>query len=92
MTVVATIHPDPKHLEQAQSAVMTALPGILAEDGCEQYRPLLADDGTIVIVEQWSSREALAEHNTGPAVEVLRWGLKGLTTAATEVVVATAIA
>ena len=88
VSVVAVLHPDPAHRDEAMAAVQAAVAGILAEDGCEQYAPHRADDGTFVIVERWSSRAALAAHDAGPAVQVLRDGLKGLTTAPTKVVVA----
>ena len=91
VTVVARIHPDPARITDAAAAVRAAVDGIRAEDGCAQYDPHLADDGSIVIVERWSSREALAAHNTGAPVQVLRDGLKGLTVAPTEVTVAVAL-
>jgi len=91
VTVVARLHPDPERVDAATAAVRAAVAGIRAENGCLQYAPHLADDGTFVIVERWASRDALAAHNTGAAVQVLRDGLKGLTTAPTEVTVATAL-
>lgn len=91
VTVMARLHPDAAHLERATAAVLAAVPGIVAEEGCEQYAPHLADNGTIVIVERWASRAALAAHNTGSAVEVLRSGVKGLLSAPTEVTVAVAL-
>ncbi|MDT0143183.1 antibiotic biosynthesis monooxygenase [Microbacterium sp. PRC9] len=91
VTVVARIHPDPERITDAAAAVRAAVEGIRAEDGCEQYDPHLADDGAIVIVERWSTREALAAHNTGAPVQVLRDGLKGLTVAPTEVTVAASL-
>ncbi len=78
IVVVAVLHPSPQHLEQAMSGVMTAVPGILAEDGCLLYAPHIADDGTIVIVERWESRADLEAHSTGIAVEILRSGVAGL--------------
>ncbi|WP_251453908.1 putative quinol monooxygenase [Microbacterium sp. Marseille-Q6648] len=91
VTVVARLHPHPEKTDAALDAVRAALAGIRAEDGCEQYDPHLADDGTILIVERWSSRKALAAHNTGAAVQVLRDGVSGLMATATEVTVAVAI-
>ncbi|MFE5407565.1 putative quinol monooxygenase [Microbacterium sp. NPDC056569] len=91
VTVVARIHPDPERITDAAAAVRAAVEGIRAEDGCVQYDPHLADDGTIVIVERWASREALAAHNIGAPVQVLRDGLNGLTAAPTEVAVAVAL-
>jgi quinol monooxygenase YgiN len=89
--VVARLHPAPEHLERALAAVALAVPGITGEEGCLQYAPHLADDGTFLIVERWSSREALAAHNTGAPVEVLRSGLAGLTTGPADVTVAVAL-
>ncbi|WP_353808278.1 putative quinol monooxygenase [Agromyces sp. SYSU T00194] len=91
VTVVARLHPAAESLEQATAAVRTALAGIRAEDGCLQYDPHLADDGSFVIVERWASREALAAHNTGAPVQVLRDGLAGLTTAPADVTIAEAL-
>lgn len=91
VTVVARIHPDPDRVDAAAAAVRAAVAGIRAEDGCQQYDPHLADDGTFVIVERWSSRETLAAHSTGSAVQVLRDGLAGLTVAPPEVTVAVAL-
>lgn len=88
VTVVAVLHPDPARLDDAVAAVRSAVPGIRAEQGCELYEPHLADDGTFVIVERWSSRDALAAHSTGSAVQVLRDGLAGLTVAPPQVTVA----
>lgn len=90
VTVIARLYPAPEHREQAIAAVQAAVAGILAEEGCLQYTPHLADDGTFVIVERWATRAALAAHNTGAAVQVLRDGVKGLMSAPTEVTVAVA--
>jgi quinol monooxygenase YgiN len=91
VTVVARLHPDPARVDAAVAAVLAAVDGIRAEEGCEQYDPHLADDGTILIVERWASREALDAHSTGPAVQVLRDGVAGLMTAPPEVTVAVAV-
>jgi len=91
VVVSARLHPDPAHLDAAVAAVLAAVAGIRAEEGCEQYDPHLADDGSILVVERWSSREALAAHSAGAPVQVLRNGLHGLTTAAPEVTVAVAL-
>lgn len=90
VTVVARLYPDPARLDAAKAAIRAALDGVRAEQGCLQYDPHLADDGTIVFVERWASREALAAHASGPAVQVLRDGMAGLTTAPDEVTVAVA--
>ena len=42
------------------------------EDGCRLYAIHDVDDGTITMIEKWDSREALAAHNTGPAIKALQ--------------------
>ncbi|WP_281883311.1 putative quinol monooxygenase [Agromyces rhizosphaerae] len=91
VTVVARLHPASESVEQAAAVVRAALAGIRAEDGCLQYDPHLADDGSFLIVERWASRDALDAHSTGAPVQVLREGLEGLTTAPAEVTVAEAL-
>lgn len=78
VVVVARLFPLPEHRDDALAAVLAAVPGILAEDGCQLYAPHLADDGTILIIESWASPEALAAHGSGGAVQVLRDGVAGL--------------
>lgn len=91
VVVVARLHPSPGQLDVVVAAVRRAVPGIRAEEGCEVYAPHLADDGSILILERWSSRAALAAHDTGSAVEVLRAGVRGRTAAPTEVSAAVAL-
>ncbi|SFR89670.1 Quinol monooxygenase YgiN [Microbacterium sp. cf046] len=91
VAVSARLFPDPAHLDAAVASVLAAVGGVRAEEGCEQYDPHLADDGSLLIVERWSSREALAAHDTGSAVQVLRDGLEGLMIAPAQVTVAVAL-
>ena len=91
VAVVAVLHPLPEHRDEAVAAVLRATPGIQAEDGCDQYAPHLGDDGTIIILERWSSREALAAHNVGAPVQVLRDGVAGLMAAPAAVSIAVAL-
>ena len=91
VAVVAVLHPLPDRIDEAVAAILAAVPGILAEDGCDQYAPHLGDDGTIIILERWSSREALAAHNVGAPVEVLRAGVKGLMASPPDVTIAVAL-
>ncbi|GAA1940360.1 putative quinol monooxygenase [Agromyces allii] len=87
VVVHAVITPADGRLEAALAAVASAVDGIRAEVGCELYAPHVAPDGTIVIVEKWTSRADLEAHDTGEPVGVLRAGLAGLTGAPTRVTV-----
>lgn len=58
--------------EGARDALITALQGALPavhdEEGCELYALHSADDGTLVLLEKWTSRAALAAHAAGEPV------------------------
>ncbi|GAA3636228.1 putative quinol monooxygenase [Microbacterium awajiense] len=90
VAVVAVIHPHPDRLDDAKAAVSAALDAVRAEDGCLQYDPHLADDGTIIMVERWASREALAAHSAGAPVTLLLERLEDLVTAPVGVTIAEA--
>ena len=70
ITVVATIKPLPEHKDAVRAAVLGILSAVHAEPGCELYALHEADD-RFVMVEQWSSREALAVHSSGAALAEL---------------------
>jgi quinol monooxygenase YgiN len=76
--VTAIFHP----AEGAKERLIEAMgPGIRAvhdEEGCELYAIHDAEDGTITMIEKWSSVELLDAHGSGAAVEVLRRGIDGL--------------
>ncbi|HEY2240190.1 MAG TPA: putative quinol monooxygenase [Streptosporangiaceae bacterium] len=63
VTVVATITPKPEHRDEVIAAMKKAIPLVHAEDGCELYA-LHTDDEHLVMVERWTSREALKKHGT----------------------------
>ena len=66
VVVVATITPKPEHLDEVIAAMKKAVPMVHEEDGCELYA-LHADDKELVMVERWTSREALKKHGTDSA-------------------------
>lgn len=70
MTVVVTavFHPAPGHKDELIAALREAIPAVHEEDGCELYAIHDASDGTITMLEKWTTAEALAAHGTGPAV------------------------
>jgi len=71
--VVATITPQAEHAEAVREAVLTAVPQVHAEEGCERYALHEARDGSLVMIEQWASPEALAAHGKGgPFTELSR--------------------
>jgi quinol monooxygenase YgiN len=55
------------------------------EPGCELYAIHDAPDGTIVMIEKWSSVDELDEHGGGEAVRAQTAALEGLLTSPVEV-------
>lgn len=90
VVVVATITPRPGEHAAVREALLAAVPAVHAEDGCELYA-LHEKDDRLVMIEQWSSAEALAIHSRGAALAELGPRLDGRLVAAPEVVVLDAV-
>lgn len=52
-------------------AFRATIPAVHAEPGCELYSIHDAEDGTITMIEKWTTREQLDAHGGGPAVAAL---------------------
>jgi quinol monooxygenase YgiN len=63
VVVVATITPKPEYRDDVIAAMKKAIPLVHAEDGCELYA-LHTDGDQLVMIERWTSREALKKHGT----------------------------
>lgn len=68
VVVTAVFHAAEGRRDDLAAALRDALPDVHAEDGCELYALHSADDGTLVLIEKWTSREALAAHAAGEPV------------------------
>ena len=85
VVVVATITPKPEHTDEVAAAFAGVIPQVHAEDGCELYA-LHADDKELVMVERWTSREALKKHGTDSAgLRVFNAAIDGMLAAPTVV-------
>ena len=69
--VTAVFRPASEAKEALIAALRAAIPAVHEESGCILYAIHDADDGTIVMLEKWSSRAELDAHAAGPAVERL---------------------
>src|ERR1039458_2330713 len=68
VVVVATIRPLPEHRAEVIAAMEKVIADVHADDdGCLLYA-LHEGDDRLVMVEKWSSAEALAEQSRGPAL------------------------
>ena len=77
VVVVATITPQSEHAEAVREAVLAAVPEVHAEEGCERYALHEARDGSLVMIEQWVSPEALAAQGKGEPFTELSRQLEG---------------
>lgn len=89
--VTAVMHPAPGRTDDVLAGIGDAIAGVHAEQGCELYAAHRADDGTIVLVEKWTTEADFAAHSTGAARDALRARLEGLMAAPTEVSIITAV-
>ena len=91
VVVVATITPQSEHADAVREAVLAAVPQVHAEEGCERYALHEARDGSLVMIEQWASPEALAAHGKGEPLSALSRRLEGKLAGAPQLQVLTAI-
>jgi quinol monooxygenase YgiN len=76
--VTAYFFPRPDARDQVIAALEPAIAGVHEEDGCELYAIHDAPDGTIVMLEKWTSVELLDAHGQGEPVRKLGAALEGL--------------
>lgn len=70
--VTAVFHPRDGAKNELIAALREGIPGVHAERGCELYAIHDAEDGTITMLEKWTSREDLDAHSAGSAVARLQ--------------------
>ena len=68
VVVTAVFQPAPGAKEPLIAALREGTPAVHAESGCLLYAIHDAEDGTIVMLEKWTSREDLDAHAAGQAV------------------------
>ncbi|WP_345771703.1 putative quinol monooxygenase [Geodermatophilus sabuli] len=91
VVVVATITPQPEHADAVREAVLAAIPQVHAEPGCERYALHATRDGSLVMIEQWESPEALAVHGKAEALTTLGQRLEGKLAGAPDLMVLDAV-
>ena len=68
IVVTAVFQPAPGAKDPLIAALREGIPAVHAEEGCILYAIHDAEDGTIVMLEKWTSREDLDAHAAGQAV------------------------
>ena len=85
VVVTAYFYPAPGQHDQVVQALRPAIAAVHEESGCELYTIHDAPDGTIVMIEKWSSVDELDDHGAGEAVRALNASLEGLLASPVEV-------
>jgi quinol monooxygenase YgiN len=85
VVVTAVFTPVEGRRDEAVAALSRGIAEVHGEDGCELYAIHDAPDGTIVMLEKWSSVEALDAHGAGEPVARMVASLAGLITGPAEV-------
>ena len=76
VVVVATITPVPGEEDAVREALLSSIPQVHEEPGCELYA-LHEGRGEFVMVERWESPEALKVHGTAEPLTRLGAALAG---------------
>ncbi|WP_114855139.1 putative quinol monooxygenase [Brachybacterium sp. YJGR34] len=87
MTVVVTavFHPKPGRKQELAEAMQRGIAAVHGEQGCELYAIHDAEDGTITMLEKWTSVEDLDAHGGGDPVKLLNEDIGELVEKPTEV-------
>src|SRR5512133_417883 len=85
VVVTAYFRPAPGQHDRVVEALRPSIAAVHEEPGCELYAIHDAPDGTVVMIEKWSSVEDLDEHGGGEAVRAQTAVLEGLLTSPVEV-------
>ena len=78
VVVTAVFHPAPGRKDALVEALRSTIPGVHAEPGCLLYAIHDAEDGTITMIEKWTTVADLDAHGSGPAVASLGAAIDGL--------------
>ena len=85
VVVTAYFRPAPGQHERVVEVLRPAIAAVHDEPGCELYAIHDAPDGTIVMIEKWTSVRELDDHGVGQAVQALNASLDGLLASPVEV-------
>ena len=76
--VIATFTPKPDHYEEVKRVLLEVSHEVHQEEGCELYALHDEVDGTLVLIEKWSSRELWQAHLALGTVTRIQKGVEGL--------------
>jgi quinol monooxygenase YgiN len=85
VVVIGTLRPLPDRRDEVIAVLEDVIPRVHAEDeGCLLYALHTAGE-KLILIEKWSSPEALAAHGRGAAIAELGKRLKGMVDGASDI-------
>ncbi|WP_375430546.1 putative quinol monooxygenase [uncultured Friedmanniella sp.] len=78
VVVTALFTPEEGQLDALRAALVTSIPAVHAEPGCELYAIHDGADGRIHMIEKWTTVDDLDVHGAGEAVAALGRATAGL--------------
>lgn len=76
--VIATFTPKPGHYDEVKRVLLEVTPDIHKEEGCDLYALHDEVNGSLVLIEKWTTRELWIAHVSMDTVTRLRKGVDGL--------------
>jgi quinol monooxygenase YgiN len=76
--VIATFTPKPDHYDEVKRVLLEVSPEVHQEKGCELYALQEEVEGTLVLIEKWTTRELWQAHLALDSVTRIQKGVEGL--------------
>jgi quinol monooxygenase YgiN len=76
--VIATFTPKPDRYDEVKRVLLEVSPEVHQEEGCELYALHEEVDGTLVLIEKWTTRELWQAHLALDTVTRIQKGVEGL--------------
>jgi quinol monooxygenase YgiN len=76
--VIATFTPKPDRYDEVKRVLLEVSPVVHQEEGCELYALHEEVDGTLVLIEKWTTRELWQAHLALDTVTRIQKGVEGL--------------
>ena len=76
--VIATFAPKPGQYDAVKAVLQDAIPDVHREEGCELYALHEEVEGSLVLIEKWTTRELWQAHLALNTVTRIQQGIEGL--------------
>lgn len=89
IVVTAVFVPLPGRFDALHQVLLTSIPAVHAEEGCDLYAIHETADSVILMIEKWTNRDLFDAHATGAPVQALNDLIRGLIAKPVEVTLMT---